>query len=197
MKTLVYGLQYSGKTSVWADFAQQLWENFVDLDQYIVDNKLGGKTVKQFIASFRDDTASWWEQFRQHEHDALREVLESEDYEVISVWWGTIEFDRNRDMISEFDIQSVFLKVDVKTQVERYIASQKPWEEQTSWNNNRVTAATIEEQEKIFQDMYDTRQEIYAQFADRSIDTTMFDIRGLVKYLVWFVHHWKSGRHIG
>lgn len=125
MQKIIYWLQWSWKTSVWKKISE--WEKikFVDLDDYIVHNKLNHNSVSEFIQLF-DSPEKWWETFRHFEYTALKEVLE-EWYEVISVGWWTLSFDRNIEILSDFEVIKIFLEVDIKEQVDRLIDDNELW----------------------------------------------------------------------
>lgn len=172
MQKIIYWLQWSWKTKVWKEISELNNLGFIDLDEYIVHNKLNHNSVSDFIKLF-DDSVKWWETFRHFEFESLREVLE-QWYSVISVWWWTLSFDRNIDTLSNFEILKIFLEVDVKTQIERLT------DDNATWNQNRYKQTSAVTREQELTNLYDTRIWKYRSIADWIIDTNNSPIEEVV-----------------
>jgi len=176
MQAILYGGQYTWKTTVWKNIHIVSWDSFIDLDDYIVEYKLG-KPVAEYVSTHPEWIDAWWKAFRDFEFESLGEVLE-EWYDVISLWGGTMAFERNRNLLSHFDTLKVFLSVDVKSQVDRYL------EKSASGNENRLLEVGVDKQREKFQEMYDARHEIYKDNADIVFDTVTDDIKNVTWWIL-------------
>lgn len=161
MQKIIYGLQWAWKTVAWRTLAELNGESFIDLDDYIVEHKLGWESIWTFIKAHE-------EEFRQFEFEALQEVLEK-GYDVISLWWGTMAFDRNREVLSKFDVLKIFLDVEIEDQIERI------FDENASWNENRDIEQDKQAQRKKFEEVREKRYQTYLDNSNTDINTSKRD----------------------
>ncbi len=162
MIDVLYWLQGSWKTIHWRKLSSKNNKRFVDLDIFIVNCYFKENSIKAFIKSHNDEE-EWWKNFRNIEHKALKLVLE-QWYDCISLGGWTMEFKRNRDLLSEYEVLKIYLETDVKNQVERLTS------ENASWNNNRVLPPK-DELEKDLTKVYNRRHKIYTSNADGVVVT--------------------------
>ena len=165
MQKIIYWFQSDWKAKLWLKLSRKLWESFVDLDKYIVSEKLNWKLVNNFIDSF-NDKCKWWTAFRDFEHNSLREVL-TFWFQIISLWWWTMFFDRNRDILSNFETLKIFLEVNVKSQLEKLIS----WD--VAWNQNETS-------QKNLKKLYIMKNNIYQNNSDISFDISKYNEKELV-----------------
>ena len=165
MQKIIYWFQSDWKAKLWLKLSRKLWESFVDLDKYIVSEKLNWKLVNNFIDSF-NDKCKWWVAFRDFEHNSLREVL-TFWFQIISLWWWTMFFDRNRDILSNFETLKIFLEVNVKSQLEKLIS----WD--VAWNQNETS-------QKNLKKLYIMKNNIYQNNSDISFDISKYNEKELV-----------------
>ena len=147
-KLILYWLRASWKSTVGKELAEKTWKTFVDLDEYIVEKI--EMTVTEFVE------ANGWNAFRDLEYECLQEVLES-DYDIVSLWWWTIEFPRNREAIDAYNVKVAYLFVDTKTQLDRIL-----WDNEGNKNRPSLTDETLE---KELEEIYKKRHMIYYWFA--------------------------------
>lgn len=121
--------------------------------------------------------SDWWKSFRQFEYEALQEVLASW-FQIISLWWWTMYFDRNRDSLSRFDTLKIFLQVDVKTQLERLV------DPNATWNGNRASQTNWKTKEEELQKLYNLRNELYEDNAHLSFDTLKWTKESLLNEVI-------------
>ena len=97
---VITGFMGAGKTTVAAALAERLGRPLIDLDQFIAERE--GRTAQVIIDE--DGEA----RFREIESEALRDALETEAG-VIALGGGTWTIERNRALISEQTLYTVWL----------------------------------------------------------------------------------------
>lgn len=89
-RIVLFGQRWSGKTSIWEALRDKTWESFEDLDRYIVEKKLGWKSLSDFL---KERWENGWFDFRKLESQTLQELL-SINSKIISLWGGTLAFNQ-------------------------------------------------------------------------------------------------------
>lgn len=97
------GYMGSGKTTVGRSLADRLGRNFIDLDDEI--ERRADRSIPEIFAS------SGEHHFRDLEHKALRDALESPDAPVVSCGGGVVVRPENRALLRE--ARTVFLEEDL------------------------------------------------------------------------------------
>ena len=137
----IVGYMGSGKTTVGRVLARALRLEFVDLDRAIV--KVAGKGIPEIFAEHGE------ERFRDLEHDALLNVLESEAPSVVACGGGIVVRRDNRALLRE--VTTVFLREDTDVLYKRTRGPSRP-----------LRAASREE----FERRYMERLPFYRKVAD-------------------------------
>lgn len=153
-KIILYGMRWSGKSTIWKVLAWELWIWFIDLDIYLEEK--AGEKISEYVKE------NGWDSFRDLEHECLKEVLNIPWKYVISLWGWTIIFGRNRKEIQLInDKKLIFIEVDLEKIAQRIDKDEKN-------NNTRPTLTwkwTLEE----LQEVYNDREFIYKENADEII----------------------------
>jgi shikimate kinase len=97
---VITGFMGAGKTTVAAALAERLGRPLIDLDRFIAERE--GRTAQMIIDE--DGEA----RFREIENEALRDALKM-DVGVIALGGGTWTFERNRALIAEQTLHTVWL----------------------------------------------------------------------------------------
>ena len=103
MRIVITGFMGSGKTRIARELAQRMNLEMVDLDEKITATK--GRSPAQLIVEEGEEA------FRVIETDVLREVLEADTAQVISLGGGAWIQEVNRNLIEQSDCISVWLDV--------------------------------------------------------------------------------------
>ena len=112
MKIILLGYMGSGKTTIGAQLAKKLYQNFTDLDSYI--EKEENKTITEI---FKEKGEIY---FRKIEHTYLKKFINENDTYVLSLGGGTPCYANNMNIISkETDLHSIYLKASVGTLYDR------------------------------------------------------------------------------
>ena len=98
---VITGFMGAGKTAVAMALAERLAAPFIDLDHFIA--KREGRPAETII----DEDGE--ERFRAIETEALRDVLNSEERDVIALGGGTWTIAPNRDIIAQHNALTVWL----------------------------------------------------------------------------------------
>jgi len=172
MKTLLYWLRASGKTTIWESVAQSTDSSFVDMDVGILEDITAEFSEIKSIASYVNDGCKWnWDPFRNREHEKLDYLMNS-DTQIISAGWGLVAFKRNRELIRQHPVLKIFLDIDVETQIQRL-------EEDDEWNKNRPDLG------QSLQETYNQRIDHYWVFADVTIDVREKNRQSIVDEILW------------
>lgn len=175
---VLYWMMGSGKSTIWKELAKKLNYTFIDLDQYIKD-KIWVNKLPEYIEKV------WWDEFRDEEHRRLKEVLKkiSNKKYIISLWWWTIVFERNRNELFSRDLKLVYIKVGLKLISERVVKDEKSWDKRTSLTGKWV----LQELEEIFKwrkDIYETNCNFVVK-NEKDIDSCVENIIEKVNY--WWI----------
>ena len=113
MKIVLLGYMASGKSSVGKKLAKSLAMNFIDLDDYIVENE------KMSIPDIFKNKGEIY--FRNIESKYLKEILSEDDYFILSLGGGTPCYANNMEEIKSSKAKSIYLQGNVNTMVKRLI----------------------------------------------------------------------------
>ena len=170
MNIILLGYRGCGKTTIGRKLADQLWMDFVDVDQEIC-KRFGIDSIKAI-----------WEQhgeaaFRELESVVVVELVQKDDL-VIALGGGTVMQDDGRHAIerAEHAIR-VYLKCTAEELHRRIMADpdreiSRP--HITAWGN------TVEDVQRVLTQ----REPIYEQIADHIFDVTHLDTEGAVHHLI-------------
>jgi shikimate kinase len=113
MKIVLLGYMASGKSSIGKKLAKSLAMNFIDLDDYIVENE------KMSIPDIFKNKGEIY--FRMIESKYLKEILSEDDYFILSLGGGTPCYANNMEEIKNSEAKSIYLQGNVPTMVKRLI----------------------------------------------------------------------------
>ncbi len=156
-KVILYGMRGTWKSTVWKLLAKELGYDFLDLDNFIAEQNK--RKLSEYIES------EWWDEFRDEEHRCLKEVLEQDDNEwrVISLWWWTITFERNRDeLYQDKNTKIIYLDTHLGEIAKRILKDEQSWDSRNSLTGKSV----LEELKEVFEE----RKKIYKNSCDFSVD---------------------------
>lgn len=111
MRIYLVGYMGCGKTTLGRELAEVLGLNFIDLDKFIEAKHF--KTIPQIFEEFGEDN------FRQKEHNCLKEVSEYEDV-VVATGGGVPCFFDNIDIMNHTGA-CIFLDISPEVLVERLL----------------------------------------------------------------------------
>jgi shikimate kinase len=113
MKIVLLGYMASGKSSIGKKLAKSLGMNFIDLDDYIIEQE------KMSITNIFKNKGEIY--FRNIEHQYLKEILSQDKDFILSLGGGTPCYGKNMEEINRKDVLSVYLKGSIATLVQRLI----------------------------------------------------------------------------
>ena len=151
---LIYWMRWTWKSTVWKALAKSLKRDFIDLDNYIEqaeNNKIITIVEKNGMEYFRD-----------LEYKYLKEILDISSNTVISLWWGTVIFERNIREINKYDSLKIYLYSSIESIIKRVTDDEKNLKNRPclTWKN------IIDE----LQNIYSTREEVYENNYDLKIE---------------------------
>ncbi len=193
---VLYWMRWTGKSTIWKKLAFEKWYDFVDLDNYIL-----WKAKEQFfeiskLSEYIDK--AWWEEFRNKEHEFLKEVLNKQIFKwkslVFSLWWWTVIFERNIEVLNApslirrgleggLNLNIIYLETSLEKIASRIEQDEKSW----NTRNSLTWKSVLEELEEIFE----KRKEIYKSNCDFSVDNnwtleqTLQEIKQKLNY--WWI----------
>ena len=171
MKTLIlYGMRWSGKTTIGKLLSSKMDCIFYDLDQVIVDNI--GMSVFDFV------NTNGWDMFRKIEHENLAKLLKKSEKKVISLGGWAITFQNNQKMLLEKSDKLVYIDCPVGLIQKRI---QK--DEESGNKRNALTNRWLFEE---LQEVYENRRDCYESFHDfkvNNIDSVERCIQDIVEKL--------------
>jgi len=156
MKNIIlYWMRWTWKSAIWKKIADSLWYNFIDLDKYISEKN--NEKLSDFIEK------NGWEKFRDEEYNYLKDVLRIKRNNIISLWWWTITFERNRELInSQKNNKLIYLNTSLENISSRILKDEKSWEKR----NSLTWKSVLEELKQIFEE----RKDIYKNSCDFEVD---------------------------
>jgi shikimate kinase len=141
----IVGYMGSGKTTLGRLLARSLGREFVDLDRAI--SKRAGKEIPEIFAEHGEET------FRDLEHEALSDVLDTETPCIVACGGGVVICPENRALLR--DVTTVFLREDTDVLYRRTRSPGRP-----------LRAASREE----FEQRYAERLALYKEVADLEVE---------------------------
>ena len=157
MKTFIlYGMRWSGKTTIGKNLAEKLNYCFYDLDQLIVADI--GMSVFDFVEQ------NGWDQFRKKEHENLCKVLERPEDKVISLGGGAITFENNQNILLKKWDRLVYIECPIGM-----IRSRIEKDEADGNKRNSLTWKWLQDE---LDEIYEKRKECYESFYDFKVQNT-------------------------
>ena len=170
MNIILLGYRGCGKTTIGRKLADQLWKDFIDVDEEIC-KRFGIDSIKTI-----------WEQhgeaaFRELESIVVVELVQKTDL-VIALGGGTVMLDDGRHAVERADDAiRVYLKC-TADELQRRITADPDRDisrpHATAWGN------TVEDIQRILAE----REPVYEQLADHILDVTHLDTDGAVRHLI-------------
>lgn len=108
---ILIGFMGAGKSTMGRLISNKLGCSFIDTDIYI--EKKEGRTIHDI---FTDDGEDF---FRSVETEALRELLKSEEMQVLALGGGTPLLEENRELLKQANAYVIFLNVNANDAYER------------------------------------------------------------------------------
>lgn len=167
---ILYWMRGTGKSTIWKLLAKILQKNCIDLDEYI---KLKIGDISQYIEK------KSWDAFRDIEHMYLKEILEKNSESIISLWWGTITFDRNSNLILKNNSKVIYIYSrleDISKRIEK--------DEQNAKKRNSLTWKWIMQE---LSEVYQKRKDIYEKFYDIKVENNE-DVEESVEKILYFLN---------
>jgi len=144
----------TGKSTIWRELSKKIDRKFIDLDNYIVDKIW--ETVEVFVSKYG------WDGFRDMEYNCLKEVLDSNTDSIISLWWGTIAFERNRKLVLKNNYKLIYVYSDLDKIITRV--------EQDIKNTDKRPSLTWKPIKEDLTEIYNKRKDTYEKFYDLKVE---------------------------
>lgn len=155
MKNIViYWMRWTWKSSIWKILSREIGIDFIDLDLYI------SQKIWQDLSSFIK--TNWWDEFRNIEYKYLNELLNNVNNSIISLWWWTIIFERNQEIILKNNPILIYIYSDINSIISRINIDEQVWKNRTS-----LTWKSLTEELK---EVYNFRKNIYEKFYNLKIN---------------------------
>lgn len=168
---ILYWMRWTWKSSLWKLLSIKLNKNFIDLDKYIIEKIWD---ITEYVAK------NSWDDFRDMEHKYLKEVLENNFDIVLSLWGGTIIFERNSNLILKNNSKLIYINSSLENISQRIESDEKSW--------NKRTSLTWKSLLDELSEVYEKRKDIYEKFYDFKVDNnsdmqkTLDEILGKINY---------------
>ena len=170
MNIILLGYRGSGKSTIGKLLADQLWKNFVDLDD-LVCGRFGDKTIREIWLEHGEAA------FRELESIVLVEVLEK-DEQVVSLGGGTaMSPDARRAVEQAGDAVRIYLKCEAQVLCDRVRGD----EQRTGTRPSSIGEANSLPQ---IEAALAQREPVYEQVADKVLDVTHLGPEAAVRYLI-------------
>ena len=150
---ILYWMRWTWKSSLWKLLSIKLNKNFIDLDKYIIEKIWD---ITEYV------TKNSWDDFRDMEHKYLKEVLENNSNIVLSLWGGTIIFERNSYLILKNNSKLIYINSSLENISKRIESDEKSWNKRTS-----LTWKSLLEE---LSEVYEKRKDLYEKFYDFKVD---------------------------
>lgn len=150
MNTLIlYGMRWSGKTTIWKLLSEHLWYSFYDLDKEIEkDVKMN---TSEFVGQFG------WDEFRRKEYENLKKILQKKEIKIISLWWWTPLYFNNQELLNNQAVTMIFIDSPLEEIQFRIQEDQKIWKYRNSLTNQWI----FDELWEVFQERYPIYNSMY------------------------------------
>ncbi len=168
MSIVLIGYRGSGKSSIGQKLADRLWQDFVDIDDLIVER--AGKSIKEIFEQDGEPA------FRVIETGVVREVARLEEV-VISLGGGTVLKEENRAALTAGGHKIIYLRCEAETLHARIHADTK-----SALTRPSLTAlgGSLEE----VQQMLAIREPLYRSIMTAELDVTNLTVEEAVVYIV-------------
>ena len=171
MNVILLGYRGSGKTSSGKKLANELWKDFVDLD-----DKVRACFDNQKIADIWQTHGE--QAFRDAEAASVRELLESADNLLIALGGGTLTTDAGRAAVeSAQNATRIYLACDADVLAKRIAGDAATAAERPSLTGDSDPAAEVV---KVLKE----RDPVYREVADIVFDVTHCSIEEAVRHLI-------------
>lgn len=170
MNIVLLGYRGSGKTSIGKQLANELWKDFVDLDD-VARKRFNNQTIAEI-----------WEQygeagFRQAEAEAAADLLAKDDL-VIALGGGTLTTDAGKAAVASADTATrIYLSCSADVLAERIANDTTTASERPSLTGTADPATEVEE-------VLAQRDPVYREVADIVFDVTFCSIDEAVRHLI-------------
>ncbi|MGB1124846.1 MAG: shikimate kinase [Phycisphaeraceae bacterium] len=170
MNIVLLGYRGSGKTSIGKQLANELWKDFVDLDD-ATRKKFGGLTIAEI-----------WEQqgeeaFRKAESDAAAELLAKDD-QVIALGGGTLTTEAGKAaVLSAENATRIYLSCSPDVLAGRIAGDATTASERPSLTGDTDPSAEVEQ-------VLAQRDPVYREVADIVFDVSFCSIEEAVRHLI-------------
>lgn len=200
MKTILYGLRASGKTTILQELQEKTGISGLDLDTRVVQEIQKSHRRVQSITDF----VEWvWSmaQFRDLEHNVLKEVLNDNSPMILALGWGTVAYDRNRHVIDPVDnymmnphsdedarkniLEKVFNREKHPKKSIRVFLDISPEEQRRRLEKDDEGNKDRPDLGKSLQGIYDERIQAYRDFANFTISVDGKTIEEIVDEILW------------
>lgn len=171
MNVILLGYRGSGKTSIGKKLANELWKDFVDLD-----DKTRARFDHQPIADIWQDHGE--QAFRDAEAASIRELLETGDDLLIALGGGTLTTQAGKTAVQSADNATrIYLACDPAVLAQRIADDTTTSAERPSLTGESDPAAEV-------QKVLAQRDPVYREVADIVFDVTHCTIDQAVHYLI-------------
>lgn len=106
-KIILLGYMGCGKSTIAQELSVSIALPFVDLDQYIEDKY--GLSIEGIFEQFGEI------KFRKMEHEALLELIDTPEAEIIALGGGTPCYANNHELFSGEQVVAIYLKASIDT----------------------------------------------------------------------------------
>lgn len=170
MKIVLLGYRGSGKTSVGKQLANELWKDFVDLDDE-TRKSFNGQPIAEIWAQYGEAA------FRAAEAEAAKAVFTKDDL-VIATGGGILTHDAGRAAVAAAENATrIYLSCSADILAQRITADATTATERPSLSGNTDPAAEVAE-------VLAQRDPAYREAADIVFDVTYCSIEEVVRHLI-------------
>ena len=170
MNIVLLGYRGSGKTSIGKQLANELWKDFVDLDD-ATRKRFGNQSIAEIWAEQGEQA------FRQAEAEAAAQLLAKDD-QVIALGGGTVITEAGRAAVAAADNATrIYLSCASDVLASRIAGDTTTATERPSLTGDTDPAAEV-------QQVLALRDPIYRQVADLVFDVTYCSIDEAVRHLI-------------
>ena len=170
MNVILLGYRGSGKTSIGKKLANELWKDFVDVDD-VVRKRFGGVTIAEIWQTHGEPA------FRQAEAEATAELVKRDDH-VIALGGGTLTTQAGRSALaSAQNATRIYLACDPDTLAQRIAGDSTTGDERPSLTGGADPADEVRQ-------VLAERDPVYREAADIVFDVTHCSIEEAVRHLI-------------
>lgn len=170
MNVILLGYRGSGKTSIGKKLANELWKDFVDLDDQ-VRKRFGDITIAEIWEKWGEPA------FRQAEAEAMQAFAEKDDL-VIATGGGILTHDAGKKAVTSAENATrIYLSCDPEILAERIAADISTADERPSLTGSADAANEVKQ---VLAD----RDPVYREVADIVFDVTHCSIDEATRHLI-------------